>query len=108
MLDALREGRFYGSDRPARSTRVELDDDASTVRCSPVAERHARSPAAARGARANAGRLGYPHGARDPRPRRRTALITAARLERPWAAGRTAALEVADAAGPGWTNPLWI
>jgi hypothetical protein len=60
-----------------------------------------------RGARANAGRLGYPHNStvleRDP-----AGLITACRLERPWKA-RYGRVEVADASGGrAWTNPLWI
>ena len=59
-----------------------------------------------RGARANAGRLGYPN-ASQILERDANGLITACRLEKPVLApyGR---LEVADpAGGRAWTNPLW-
>jgi hypothetical protein len=59
-----------------------------------------------RGARANAGRLGYPNGA-TILERDAAGLITACRLEEPPLApyGR---IEVADTAGRrAWTNPLW-
>jgi hypothetical protein len=105
VLDALRTGAFYGSTGPELEA-VELTDDAITVRCSPVqsvtlfAGRH-------RGARVNAGRLGYPHNGQILE-RDTAGLITACRLERPWDApyGR---IEVADpAGGRAWTNPLWV
>ena len=105
VLDALRTGAFYGSTGPQLEA-VELTDDAITVRCSPAASvtlfagRH-------RGARVNAGRLGYPHNGQILE-RDHAGLITACRLERPWDApyGR---IEVADPSGcRAWTNPLWI
>ena len=105
VLDALRTGAFYGSTGPELEA-VELTDDAITVRCSPAASvtlfagRH-------RGARVNAGRLGYPHNGQILE-RDHAGLITACRLERPWDApyGR---IEVADpSGGRAWTNPLWI
>jgi hypothetical protein len=105
VLDALRGGAFYGSTGPELEA-VEVTDDAITVRCSPTASvtlfagRH-------RGARVNAGRLGYPHNGQILE-RDHSGLITACRLERPWDAayGR---IEVADpSGGRAWTNPLWI
>jgi hypothetical protein len=104
VLDALRTGAFYGSTGPEIHS-VELDDAAVTVRCSP-AQSVTLVSSRYRGARANAGRLGYPHNStileRDSH-----GLITAVRLERPHGTpyGR---LEVADSAGcRAWTNPLW-
>jgi hypothetical protein len=105
VLDALRNGSFYASTGPTLE-HVELDDKAITVGCSPVAS-VTLVAGRSKGARANAGRLGYPHNA-EVLERRTDGLITAARLERPYGApyGR---LEVADAAGGrAWTNPLWI
>jgi hypothetical protein len=105
VLDALRTGAFYGSTGPELEA-VDVTDDAITVRCSPAASvtlfagRH-------RGARVNAGRLGYPHNGQILE-RDSAGLITACRLERPWdsAYGR---VEVADPSGRrAWTNPLWI
>jgi len=104
VLEALRTGSFYGSTGPELHA-VEVTDEAIEVRSSPVASatlvcgRH-------RGARVNAGRLGYPHNARVVE-RDSAGLITACRLERPWDApyGR---LEVCDPFGRrAWTNPLW-
>src|SRR5581483_1578710 len=93
VLEALRVGRFYGSTGPAIHS-VSVDDATVTVECSPAASVTLVS-SRARGARANAGRLGYPKDsqilARDDR-----GLITAVRLERPFEVpyGR---IEVADA-----------
>jgi len=105
VLAALRAGSFYGSTGP-EITSVELTDDVVTVRCSP-AESVTLLSSRMRGARVNAGHLGYPNNAeiieRDP-----AGLITACRLEKPWNTpyGR---LEVADATGRrAWTNALWI
>jgi hypothetical protein len=104
VLDALRSGRFYGSTGP-EIHHVELDDNTVVVRCSPaqsvtlVSSRH-------RGARANAGRLGYPN-ASTILERDSAGLITACRLEKPPLApfGR---IEVCDPQGrKAWTNPLW-
>jgi hypothetical protein len=80
--------------------------DAVTVCCSPAASvtLHAGR---CRGARANAGRLGYPHGSRVLE-RDADGLITLCRLDRPPRApyGR---VEVADSFGRrAWKNPLWI
>lgn len=104
VLAALREGGFYGSTGPEIRS-VEVDDAVVVVECSPAASVTLVS-SRARGARANAGRLGYPKDsrilARDDR-----GLITAVALERPHAApyGR---VEVADGrGGRAWTNPLW-
>jgi len=102
---ALREGSFYGSTGP-EIRKVELDDGFVAVDCSPAASVTLVS-SRARGARANAGRLGYQKDAeilaRDDR-----GLIRHVRLERPYQVpyGR---IEVADTAGRrAWTNPLWI
>jgi hypothetical protein len=103
VLDALRSGSFYSSNGPVIHD-VELDDGAVVVRCSP-AESVTLFSSRSRGARANAGRLGYPNAAqildRDAR-----GLITACRLEKPVLAPY-ARLEIADGAGRrAWTNPL--
>jgi len=104
VLEALRTGCFYGSTGP-EIHHVEHDANAVTVRCSPaqsvtlVSSRH-------RGARANAGRLGYPNGS-TILERDSAGLVTACRLEKPPLApfGR---IEVCDPAGrKAWTNPLW-
>jgi hypothetical protein len=104
VLDALRSGSFYSSTGPAIH-HVEMDDAAVTVRCSPVASVTLVS-SRYRGARANAGRLGYPNNS-TILERDSAGLITSVRLELPHGTpyGR---LEVADAAGNrAWTNPLW-
>ena len=104
VLDALRAGRFYSSTGPVIH-ELELDDGGVTVRCSPAASVTLFS-GRRRGARANAGRLGYPHRARILATNDDGA-ITAVRLERPRGTpyGR---LEVAGAnGGTAWTNPLW-
>jgi hypothetical protein len=104
VLDALRTGSFYGSTGP-EITSVELADDVVTVRCSPAASVTLLA-GRARGARANAGRLGYPHNS-EIVERDSAGLITACRLEKPWNTpyGR---LEVADTLGRrAWTNALW-
>src|SRR5207302_9364281 len=83
---------------------LALDEEAVTVRCSPVAS-VTLFAGRRRGSRANVGRLGYPHGA-EILERDSAGAITAVRLERlrnaPY--GR---LELADAAGrKAWTKPL--
>jgi hypothetical protein len=105
VLEALRDGSFYGSTGPEIRT-VEVDDGFVTVACSPAASVTLVS-GRGRGARANAGRLGYQKDARilarDDR-----GLITHVQLERQFQVpyGR---IEVADAEGRrAWTNPLWI
>ncbi|HXY80044.1 MAG TPA: CehA/McbA family metallohydrolase [Gaiellaceae bacterium] len=105
LLDALRSGAFYGSTGPAIAA-VEVTADAVTVRCSP-AEAVTLYTGRMRGARANAGRLGYPHNS-EILERDTAGLITACRLERPWEA-RYGRVEVAGPSGSrAWTNPLWI
>jgi hypothetical protein len=104
VLDALRTGSFYGSTGP-EITSVAVADDIVTVRCSPAAS-VTLVAGRARGARANAGRLGYPNNS-EIVERDSAGLITACRLEKPWNTpyGR---LEVADArGGRAWTNALW-
>jgi hypothetical protein len=105
VLDALRSGSFYGSTGP-RIDAVELTDGDVTVHCSPAASVTLYT-GRARGARVNAGRLGYPKNGRILE-RDEAGLITAVRLERPFRQpyGR---VEVAAADGTkAWTNPLWI
>jgi len=104
VLAALRTGSFYGSTGPSIDA-LAIDDATVTVECSPAASVTLVSRRA-RGARANAGRLGYPKDS-EILARDANGLITAVRLERPYDApyGR---IEVADPAGRrAWTNPLW-
>lgn len=104
VLDALRRGSFYGSCGPTIHD-VRPDGESIVVRCSPAASVTLVS-SRYRGARANAGRLGYPN-ASTILERDSDGLITACRLEKPTLApyGR---LEVADVHGRrAWTNPLW-
>ena len=104
VLDALRAGMFYGSTGP-EIRDVEVSDGDVVVRCSPARSVTLYS-GRSRGARANAGRLGYPHRA-EVLERNDDGLITAARLFRPYEApyGR---VEVLDANGEkAWSNPLW-
>jgi len=105
VLDALRDGSFYGSTGP-RIDAVELTEGDVTVRCSPAASVTLYT-GRRRGARVNAGRLGYPHNGRIL-DRDDDGLLTAVRLDRPFRQpyGR---VEVADAQGNrAWTNPLWV
>jgi hypothetical protein len=105
VLAALRDGRFYSSTGP-EIRGLELADDHVEVRCSPAAS-VTLFAGRTHGARANAGRLGYPHQARILE-RNDDGLIVRARLERP-VRGRYGRVEVADAAGRrAWTNPLWL
>ena len=104
VLAALRDGCFYSSTGPVVH-ELEVSDEAVEVRCSPVASATLVA-GRRRGARANAGRLGYPHRARILATND-DELITAVRLERPPGTpyGR---LELCDADGRrAWTNPLW-
>jgi hypothetical protein len=104
VLEALRIGSFYGSTGPAIHS-VSVDDATVVVECSPASSVTLVS-SRAHGARANAGRLGYPKSA-EILARDTAGLITAVRLERPYNVpyGR---IEVADAGGRrAWTNPLW-
>jgi hypothetical protein len=105
VLAALRQGAFYSSTGP-EILELEVSEEAVELRCTP-----ARSvtllAGRGQGARANAGRLGYPHRA-EILERTGAGEITAARLERP-ARSPYGRLEVTDAAGrTAWTNPLWI
>jgi hypothetical protein len=105
VLDALRNGLFYGSTGPEIKD-LELTDGDVVVRCSP-AQSITLYCGRWHGARANAGRLGYP-GHSEILERDDRGLITAARLLRPHRApyGR---IEVADGHGTkAWTNPFWI
>ncbi len=105
VLDALRSGSFYGSTGP-RIEAVELSEGDVTVRCSPAASVTLYT-GRARGARVNAGRLGYPNNGQILE-RDSAGLITAVRLERPFRQpyGR---VEVAATDGTkAWTNALWI
>jgi hypothetical protein len=100
----LRSGAFYSSTGP-QIHDVERDGETVVVRCSPAASVTLVS-SRYRGARANAGRLGYPN-ASTILERDADGLITACRLEQPPMTpyGR---IEVADAAGRrAWTNPWW-
>jgi hypothetical protein len=104
VLEALRAGSFYGSTGPTIES-VELDGNAVVVRSSPaqsvtlVSSRH-------RGARANAGRLGYPNGS-TILERDSAGLITACRLEKPPLAPFGRVVVSDTRACRAWTNPLW-
>jgi hypothetical protein len=106
VLEALRTGAFYGSTGPEIRS-VELDEHEVLVECSPalaVTLYCGRT----RGARANAGRLGYPNNARVL-ARNDDGLITHVALARPWDGGAYGRVEVKAANGTrAWTNPLWI
>jgi hypothetical protein len=105
VLDALRTGSFYGSTGP-EIRNVEVDEAAVVVECSP-AESVTLVSRRARGARANAGRLGYPKNS-EIVERDAAGLITAARLECPYEVPYVR-VEVADASGGrAWTNPIWL
>jgi hypothetical protein len=106
ILDALRTGAFYGSTGPTLH-EVSVDDHEVVVRCSPAAAVTLYC-GRWRGARANAGRLGYPNHARILE-RDDQGLITAVSLERPWDGGRYGRVEVKAPDGTkAWTNALWI
>jgi hypothetical protein len=105
ILDALRSGAFYGSTGPTIQD-IEVGDGEVVVRCSP-AESVTLYAGRTRGARANAGRLGYPNYS-EIIERNDDGLITAVRLQRPYEPpyGR---IEVCDRHGrKAWTNPFWI
>ena len=104
VLEALRAGSFYGSTGPTIES-VEVDGNAVVVRSSPaqsvtlVSSRH-------RGARVNAGRLGYPNGS-TILERDSAGLITACRLEKPPLAPFGRVVVSDTRACRAWTNPLW-
>jgi hypothetical protein len=105
VLDALRSGAFYGSTGP-EIRGVELTDEEVVVQCSPAAS-VALYCGRTRGARANAGRLGYPNLSRVL-GRTDDGAITSVALQRPWDGGAYGRVEVRAANGTkAWTNPLW-
>ena len=105
VLDALRAGAFYGSTGP-EIRGAEVSDDEVIVRCSP-AESVTLYCGRTRGARANAGRLGYPNLSRILE-RDDNGAITQVALQRPWDGGAYGRVEVKATDGTkAWTNPLW-
>jgi hypothetical protein len=105
VLAALRAGDFYGSTGP-QIRGVEVSDDEVLVRCSPAASVTLYC-GRTRGARANAGRLGYPNLSRVLE-RSDDGAIVAVALQRPWDGGRYGRVEIRAADGTkAWTNPLW-
>jgi hypothetical protein len=106
VLDALRAGMFYGSTGP-EIRDVDIDEHTVVVRCSP-AQAVTLYSGRGRGARANAGRLGYPNHS-EVLERNDDGLITSARLERNYDGGQYGRVEVLDAHGnKAWSNPLWL
>src|SRR5436190_1431814 len=106
VLGALRAGAFYGSTGP-EIRGVEPGDDEVVVHCSPAAAVTLYC-GRWRGARANAGRLGYPNHARVL-GRDDDGLLTSVALQRPWDGGAYGRVEVKAKDGTkAWTNPLWI
>ncbi|MGH2934841.1 MAG: CehA/McbA family metallohydrolase [Gaiellaceae bacterium] len=104
VLDALRSGSFYSSTGPEIAA-MTVDEQAVTVECSPATSVTLVS-SRARGARANAGRLGYPMDSQIL-DRDSAGFITAVRLERPYKVPY-ARVEVTGAyGGRAWTNPIW-
>ncbi|HZQ16164.1 MAG TPA: CehA/McbA family metallohydrolase [Gaiellaceae bacterium] len=104
ILAALAAGAFYGSTGPEIHA-VEVSDGDVVVRCSPAAAVTLYS-GRWKGARANAGRLGYPNNS-QVLERDADGLVRAVRLQRPYEApyGR---VEVLDRHGrKAWTNALW-
>jgi len=106
VLDALRTGSFYASTGP-RIHSVEVGTRTVTVRCSPAAS-ITLFAWRRRGARVNAGRLGYPHNCRILE-QEDDGAITAVELRKPRGTTPYGRVEVADADGRrAWTNPLWL
>ena len=105
VLDALRAGAFYGSTGPEIRS-VEVGDGDVVVECSPAAAVTLYC-GRWRGARGNAGRLGYPNHSRVL-TRDDNGLITSIALARPWDGGAYGRIEVKASDGTkAWTNPLW-
>lgn len=105
VLEALRAGAFYSSTGP-EIRAVELSEDEVVVHSSAAASVSLYC-GRWRGARANAGRLGYPNLSRVL-ARDGDGLITAVALQRPWDGGAYGRVEVRAADGTrAWTNPLW-
>jgi hypothetical protein len=106
VLDALRAGRFYSSTGPEIQA-LEMGPRTVTVRCSPAAS-VTLFAGRRRGARVNAGRLGYPNNGRVVE-RAGDGSITAVELRKPRGSSPYGRIEVADPAGRrAWTNPLWL
>ena len=107
VLDALRSGAFYGSTGPEIDAR-RGDRRRGHGALQPGRERRRSTPGRRRGARANAGRLGYPHNA-EILERDTAGLITAVPARAPLGRARTAASRSpTPSGGRAWTNPLWI
>jgi hypothetical protein len=105
VLDALRAGAFYSSCGPVLHA-VEVADDEVVVRCSPAASVTLFAERM-RGARVNAGRLGYPHRGRIAATNDDGEIVEA-RL-RPAPGLRYGRVEVCDRDGRrAWSNPLWM
>lgn len=105
VLAALRAGDFYSSTGP-EIRAVEVSDGEVVVRCSPAASVTLYC-GRTQGARANAGRLGYPNLSRVLE-RTDDGAVTAVALQRPWDGGRYGRVEVRAADGTkAWTNALW-
>jgi hypothetical protein len=105
VLEALRTGAFYGSTGP-EIRGVDVTDEEVLVHCSPAASVTLYSGRTS-GARANAGRLGYPNLSRVLE-RDDAGSITQVALQRPWDGGKYGRVEVKAADGTkAWTNPLW-
>lgn len=103
ILEALRTGAFYSSTGPTIHG-LELGDGEIVVRSSP-AQSVTLYSGRWRGARANAGRLGYPNRS-EILERDDNELITAVRLQRPYDPPYVR-IEVCDERGrKAWTNPL--
>jgi hypothetical protein len=103
VLEALGTGASYSSTGP-QLHGLAVDGELVEVRCSP-AQSVTLFAGRRRGARANAGRLGYPLNC-EVLERDVDGLITAVRLERPRDTPY-ARIEVQDASGRrAWTNPL--
>lgn len=105
VLDALRNGSFYSSTGPAIHD-VTVDDGGVVVRCGPASSVTLYS-GRTKGARVNAGRLGYRHNGHVLEADGAGA-ITAVRLERPQRAGYGRVEVAGRDGGTAWTNPLWI
>ena len=105
VLGALRAGAFYASTGP-EIRAVEVSDDEVVVHCTPAASVSLYC-GRTKGARANAGRLGYPNLSRVI-GRTDDGAITSVALQRPWDGGAYGRIEVTASDGTkAWSNPLW-
>ncbi len=106
VLGALGSGAFYSSTGPEIHA-VELGARTVTVRCTPAAS-VTLFAGRRRGARVNAGRLGYPHNGRVLE-RSDDGSITAVELRKPRGTTPYGRIEVEDTMGRrAWTNPFWV